>query len=266
VNSIEEKQRVAENFENAEVRAISFEEARPLILQYEYLGTTGSAKIFYGLFFGPYLGCVVGFGSTAGTRVAASVCGEDYADKVIELVRGCRTPWAHEHSATYLISRAAKDLAERGKNIIIAYSDPAGGERGVIYKAANFLPFGETGKSEKFVTPDGKVHDGRAVSGMTRDRRGGDLRYKRTRKQQKAILEAQGCKFEKGTKKRKWVLISGDRRMKRTLQKAFEMKHPKLKRQQALLNEINDENKTPADGRRMASAVLRAHRKGVRNA
>jgi hypothetical protein len=231
MNTWEDKKQWAVNFEAAEVRSISYEEARPLILQFEYLGSMGSARIFHGLFFGPYLGCVVGFGSTAGTRVAAGVCGEEYADKVIELVRGCRTPWAHQHSATYLIARAAEDLAQRGKNVIVAYSDPAGNEKGVIYRAANFLPLGETGKSERFVTPDGRVHDGRAISGMTRDRRGGELRYKRTRKEQKEILLARGCKFEKGVRKRKWVLISGDRRTKRKLWKALETKHPELKRQ-----------------------------------
>jgi hypothetical protein len=183
---LEEKRQLASDLSLAVVREIAREEANPLILQYEYLGNVGSARRFYGLFAGPHLACLVAFGSTAGTKVAESVCGKEHASKVIELVRGCRTPWAHKHSASKLIAEACKLLArDHGKNIVIAYADPAGGEIGTIYSAVNAYYTGMTNGTEKYKTPDSRVRDARQVHGLTRDRRNGQLRYKRSRAEQK---------------------------------------------------------------------------------
>lgn len=60
---------------NGTVREITHAEARGLILANEYLGSTGAAEFYFGLYVGPYLASVVGFGSTAGSNVAVSVCG-----------------------------------------------------------------------------------------------------------------------------------------------------------------------------------------------
>ncbi len=221
---LEEKQKLAKDFTHAEVRQISYDDAKTVILRNEFLGSLGSAsgKYCYGLFFGDYLGSVVCFGSTAGTKVAASVCGPEYADKVITLVRGASEPWSHEHSASRLIAEACKRMAkEHGKNVVVAYADPAGGEVGQIYSSVNFKYTGMTTGTEKFKTPDGKVHDGRQISGMTRDRRNGDLKYTRSRAEQKKILLAQGCEFKTGGAKHRFVHFAGDRRITRALRKAL---------------------------------------------
>jgi hypothetical protein len=219
---LDEKHKMAAHLSQAVVREITREEANPLILQYEYLGNAGSARIFYGLFAGPHLACVVAFGSTAGTKVAESVCGKEHASKVIELVRGCRTPWAHEHSASKLIAKACKLLAqEHGKNLVVAYADPAGGEIGTIYSAVNAYYTGMTNGTEKYRTEDGRVRDAREVHGLTRDRRNGQLTYKRSRAEQKAILIEQGARFFKGSPKYRFVLFAGDKRIKRLLRKAL---------------------------------------------
>ena len=86
----EEKKRLAADFTHARVERISYAEARNVILRGEYLGSMGSVsgKFCYGLFFGDYLGSVVCFGTTAGTHVAASVCGPEHAEEVKVLVRG----------------------------------------------------------------------------------------------------------------------------------------------------------------------------------
>ena len=78
-----------------------------------------------------------------------------------------------------------------------------------------------TNATEQFRTPDGRVHDSRQVSGLARDRRGGVLRYKRTRAQQKQLLIEQGCEFFEGTPKHRYVGIYGDRRTKRMLKAAL---------------------------------------------
>jgi len=88
---ITEKRRLASDLKNAVVREISYAEAKNLILAFEWLGNLGTSEHCYGLFFGRFLGGVVCFGRTAGTKVVSSICGAEHAHKVIGLVRGACT-------------------------------------------------------------------------------------------------------------------------------------------------------------------------------
>jgi hypothetical protein len=69
------------------------------------------------------------------------------------------------------------------------------------------------------------------ASTLTRDRRFGKLRYKRSRAEQKQILIEQGCEFFKDSGcKHRFVGIFGDRRTKRILRAALKwnvMEYPK---------------------------------------
>ena len=224
------KQKLAADFTRARVEQIPYDTAKNLILANEYLGSMGSASNCFGLYFGEYLGLAVCFGSVAGTKVAASVCGPEYAGKVTVLVRGATEPWAHENSASHLIAKACDMMAAKGYPITIAYSDPSGGEIGQIYSAVNFLYTGMTAGTEVFITPDGKKHNSRQIHGLTRDRRNGELKYKRTRAEQRQLLIEQGCEFERGGGKHRFVFIAGDRRTKRLLRKALKwevLPHPR---------------------------------------
>ncbi|MGB7437451.1 MAG: hypothetical protein WBW49_18705 [Candidatus Acidiferrum sp.] len=122
-------------------------------------------------------------------------------------------------------------MIKKGYNIFVAYADPQAGERGVIFRACNFLYCGRTSPTEKFRRPDGKVYDARNVHLLTRDRRFGRLRYKRTRAAQKQLLIEEGCKFFKDTGcKYRFVGIFGNRRTKRILRRALRwevMEYPK---------------------------------------
>jgi hypothetical protein len=217
-----EKKALAADFENATVREISLAEARNLVVASEWLGNLGSSEFAFGLFFGAYLAGVACFGSTAGTKVRSSVCGAEHADKVITLTRGCCLHWAHPHSGSFLVSAACREMTKKGYCLVIAYADPEAGERGVIFRACNFLYCGTTSPTEKFRRPDGKVYDARNVHLLTRDRRFGRLRYKRSRAEQKQLLIEQGCKFFKDNGcKHRFVGIFGDRRTKRILRAAL---------------------------------------------
>lgn len=216
-SEIEEKRRLASSLKNATIREISYQDARGLILANEYLGTV-HGEFFYGLFFGKYLGGCVAFGSTAGSNTASSVCGSEYRQSVTTLLRGCCCWWAHEHSGSFIVAGACRAMAKRGYNVIVAYSDFEGGEqKGVIYRACNFLFCGTTGVTERFRTPDGRVRDSRLVSGYTRDRTGGTLKYKRTRAEQKQIMLDEGVEFFRGTRKLRWVGFFGSKTLKRRL-------------------------------------------------
>jgi hypothetical protein len=233
-----EKRALATDFENASVREISLADARNVIVAQEWLGTLGSPEHAFGLFVGDHIAGVVCFGNTAGTNVRASVCGSEHADKVISLTRGCCLHWSHPHSGSYLVSAACREMTKKGFHVIVAYADPEAGERGVILRACNFLYCGTTNPTEKFRRPDGKVYDARNVHLLTRDRRFGMLRYKRSRAEQKQILIEEGCEFFKDTGfKHRFVGIFGDRRMKRMLRQALKWEvapFPKAEAQRAM--------------------------------
>ena len=245
-----EKLEAAATLKNAYVREISFNEAKGLILANEYLGSMGTSKHQVGLFFKhpktkkEFLGGTAVFGHTAGTN-ASNVCGPKHKHEVLTLIRGACCPWAdHEvesngktHSgaaASFLISHACDLLTAKGFHIFIGYSDPRANEIGTVYQAANWIYTGMTSATEKYRTPDGREHDCRQISGLTRDRRNGGLAYKRTRRQQKEILLKQGCTFFKGDAKHRYVYFAGNKWKKLELTAALRLQqlpYPKRQRQ-----------------------------------
>jgi hypothetical protein len=231
---LEEKRKLAADFKHAVVREISYDEAKNLILANEYLASMGTAEFSFALSLGEYLAGVVCFGRTAGTNVAASICGAEHADKVATLTRGCTCWWAHPHSGSFLVSAACREMTKKGYHIFVAYSDTTAGEIGTIFQSCNFLYIGPTSPTEKFRTPSGEIKDARLVSAYSRDRTGGTLKYKRTRAEQKQLLMEEGCEFFKdGGRKHRYVGIYGDRRTKRILRRALKWEVlPYPKRQQ----------------------------------
>jgi hypothetical protein len=231
--AVAEKRRLAADFTNAVVREISYAEARNVILGNEWLGNMGTTEFAFGLFFGGHLAGTVCYGSTAGSSVFKSICGEEHAHEAITLVRGACLHWAHPHSASFLISEACRQMTEKGFHLFVGYSDPEAGEIGTIYQASNWLYCGMTSPKQRYRTTDGKIHDSRQVHGLTRDRRGGTTKYKRTRSEQMKLLLGQGCEFLDGTPKHRYVGLYGDRRMKRLLRSALRWQSlPYPKRQQ----------------------------------
>jgi hypothetical protein len=103
-----------------------------MIRKYEWLGTVGRARLFYGLHApnGELLG-VLGFGHGPHD---ASRCG------ALVLERGCTAPHAPPNAGSFLIGRALRALRKMGWRRFKAYSDPAAGETGAVYRAAGIRP------------------------------------------------------------------------------------------------------------------------------
>lgn len=218
---LDEKMRLAADFKNATVREISYDEAKNVIMANEWLGNMGTTEWAYGLFFGSHLGGVVCFGSTAGTNVAASVCGEEHRHKVVTICRGANLFWAHRHSASFMLSAACKEMTKKGFHAFVSYSTEEAGEIGTIYSALNHFYCGLTQPTEQFRRPDGKIYDSKQVSNLRRDHRKGTSKYLRSRAEQKKLMLEQGYQFFKGTPKHRYVGIYGDRRTKRILKAAL---------------------------------------------
>jgi hypothetical protein len=135
---------VMTTLDGCKVERISYAEAKPFILRYEWLKTMPAlTTACYGLRDpSGQLVSAVCFGPGPGTA-SGNLCGPDWRDRAIALLRGACAHWAHPHAASHLIARACKLAAgEFGWRIFFAYADPAAGEVGTIYQACNWLYLG----------------------------------------------------------------------------------------------------------------------------
>lgn len=250
----------AATYDNATLREITFDEAKTVILDYEWLGNMGSTQYAVGLFFGEYLAGVACFGCTAGSNVPKSICGEAYVSKVLTLVRGTCVHWAPKDAASFMINRACDIMVAKGYNIFIAYSDEEAGEIGTVYQASNWIYVGTGGTPTGYVHSDGRRKDSRLISAMTRGRAGrpntdrktgappdqnklqkwldkkaaegysvkgaGRYRYYEimTRAEAEAKLLAEGFVKQRGTPKHRYVHFAGDKRTIRELRRALKLK------------------------------------------
>jgi len=228
---IEEKRAAAVSLKNAVVQEISKLEAKQIILEYEWLGNMGTTDFAFGLYCGQHLAGTVCFGSTAGTKTAACICGKDFAHLVKTLNRGACVHWAHPHSASFLISHACRLMARRGFHVFVAYADPAAGEIGTIYQACGWNYCGTASGSSSFVWAgkpiakdpfwgtfkDGKLHDERNIHHAIR--RG--YRIECTRHQKRLQMIQEGFLFLKSQPKHRYVAFCGDRKTVASLKAAL---------------------------------------------
>ena len=151
----------------ARVVRITNEEAKPIILKFEWITTMGAGTVAsYGLKIENELIGVACFGRV-GLRIA-EICRADtveetkkLAQKTAYLMRGACVPWAPKDSASFLIRNACRQAhKEFGWRIFFAYSDLEAGEIGTVYQAVGWSYLGagrgRTGAHYDFLSPDGK--------------------------------------------------------------------------------------------------------------
>jgi hypothetical protein len=121
----------------AQVRAISMAEAAAIITQYEWLGTMPAVSRYcFGLFFDGELGGAEVYGDEYGENLGVWDR-YGYSGKIIALLRGACTHWAHRHSASKLIRRSMR-LLPKHYTVVTATVDAMAGEIGTIYQACGF--------------------------------------------------------------------------------------------------------------------------------
>jgi hypothetical protein len=122
------------------VEMVSSHVARPLILQYEWLGDMGRATMFVGLKErgGELIG-VACFGHGPAGAIRAKIGKPAWC-----LERGACVHWAPPNAASFLIARACKLICQTTKvERFFAYCDPMAGEYGAVYQAANWVYLGQ---------------------------------------------------------------------------------------------------------------------------
>lgn len=128
--------------EGAIVKAISYQETKPWLLEKHYAKRMPSISFAFGLFIADKLEGVVTYGSPASPSLCKGVCGDEYKNNVLELNRLAINSTAPKNSASFLVGRSLKMLPL--DKIIVSYADTAQGHVGYVYQSTNWIYTGAT--------------------------------------------------------------------------------------------------------------------------
>ena len=145
------------------VNNITYEQAKPWILDIHYAHRMPSVSFAYGLYTtkllddGELQGELVGivtYGSPASPSLCKGVCGVEHKQDVIELNR-LVLKYNRKNEASILVSNSLKYLPQ--PKIVVSYADVGGqGHTGYVYQATNFLFTGTTRPRTDIAGKDGK--------------------------------------------------------------------------------------------------------------
>ena len=124
------------------VNSIPVKEAEPWLLARHYAKRMCPISYAFGAWHGANLIGVVTFGTPASAPLRGGVCGETWADKVLELNRLCCD--TKKNLASLLVGRSLSMLPK--PSIVVSYADTAQGHVGYIYQATNFIYTGLSAK------------------------------------------------------------------------------------------------------------------------
>jgi hypothetical protein len=129
------------------VAPIKPQDADYLILNVHYAKRRPSISYAFGLFNASELVGVVTYGTPASSTLLRGVCGDDWAQHVLELNRLVLVN-NQPHEASRLVGASLKLLPK--PSIIVSYADTKQQHEGIVYQATNFM---YTGLSSKFRDP-----------------------------------------------------------------------------------------------------------------
>lgn len=167
---------------NATVRPVSYETAKAIIEEYEWLGTMPHICLFaFGIFFDNACAGVVTY-SPEYCENLGRWDQYDYTGRIILLSRGACVHWSPPHAGSHLIRQSMKMLPKRYQ-IVTAMTDRRAGEIGTIYQACGFDYVGalreRTGLVERQATA---VVDGKMLAHRTTKQRFGTADKKKLAK------------------------------------------------------------------------------------
>lgn len=146
------------------IKKIDSKTANGIVFKNHYLHRNAQAQYCFGLFeINPIepnffdsdllIGVII-FGMPASPNVCRGICGNDHFSDVIELTRLWIKDNTPKNVESFLIGNAIKLIP---KKIIISYSEPSFGHRGVVYQATNFIYTGLTEKRTNRVPINGST-------------------------------------------------------------------------------------------------------------
>lgn len=208
------------NIEEAIIKPISYNTAKIIIEEYEWLGCMPSiVKYCFGIYYNNVC---------AGVTVFSPEYSENlghwdkygYTGRMLLLSRGVCVHWAHEHSASKLIMESIKQLPKK-YDVITATIDHNAGEIGTIYQACNFYYVGSMRESNPKIKYKKKDRFGVEINGKIYGSR--SIRAKLgTQKREEILKVYPNAKFIPQHSKDRYFLFRGSKTNKKHLKKSIE--------------------------------------------
>lgn len=163
-------------FDLPEFQAISHSQAVNFLLPRHYSGRIPMITYAFGAIEDEEIKAVCTFGTPASPFLCRGIAGEEYAHKVIELSRLCRTE-DYKKPLSRFVSWCLKQLQPKNL-IIVSFSDEAMNHHGYIYQACNFLYTGKSKeRTDKYTGGKHARHYNEALQGRYRQIRSAKHRY-----------------------------------------------------------------------------------------
>lgn len=182
------------------VRAISYGEAKEIILAHHYSHKMAQTMFSFGLFHGDKLVGAITYGMPPSYTLCKGICGPENSTIVIELNRLALVNNL-ENEASYLIANSLKLLPS--PRVVVSYADTAKDHIGYVYQATNWIYLGQTKARTDILSTYG--HQRHYQGGETRRQvRSSKHRYvffHGDKRWQKAIRKSLRYKIEKYPKK-----------------------------------------------------------------
>lgn len=138
------------------VREITYDEAKPFLLEIHYARRMPCITDAFGLFVdGRIIGCVT-YGVPPSRPLCIGLAGEENCENVRELNRLCILPeynGGEYNYASYLVAHSLKMLPNG--TFVVSYADPAWSHVWYVYQATNFLYTGLSAKRVDVFQPEG---------------------------------------------------------------------------------------------------------------
>ncbi len=129
------------------VGPVDYSLGNTLIAKNHYLGRPGSTSEAFGLFDGNEIVGAITYG-TIMRKNAAAICGEAWADQVLELTRLWVSDDYARNTESWFIAKSIRllKLLRPDTAILLSYADSAAGHVGFIYQATNWMYTGYSTK------------------------------------------------------------------------------------------------------------------------
>ena len=131
------------------VRAVTFKEAKRLIVWGHYTGSLTKGRHSFGLFRGDRMVGAAVYGQPSGRGVAASMWEGGDERNTLELLRLFVMDGTGKNAETWFMARCHK-LLPREVRLLVAYSAPAAGHHGGCYQASNWLFLGQSKSGQNY--------------------------------------------------------------------------------------------------------------------
>jgi len=113
-----------------EVKRITYEQTKDWLLIKHYAHRMPSISYAFGLYEGDYLCGIVCYGKPPSPSLCKGLCGEEYAQYVLELSRLAINSDAPKNSASFLVGNSIKKLPK--DTIVVSFADTAMNHNGYI--------------------------------------------------------------------------------------------------------------------------------------